>query len=86
MGLINTPYRLIVEYLVSVVGALRFQAIRLTLRPHLVEMRPPVGLPPVGATLEGTVVRIDPTGLLLTVSDLASTRERHGDIRGTTVV
>ncbi|CAM9504306.1 unnamed protein product, partial [Ectocarpus fasciculatus] len=44
------------------------KAIRLTLRPHLMEMRPPSGLPPTGALLEGEVVRVDPAlGLLLTV-------------------
>lgn len=59
--------------IISVMGWLRFQAIRLTLRPHLVGMLPPVGLPSVGSSLEGTVVRIDPTGLLLTVRNLAST-------------
>lgn len=45
------------------------QAIRLTLRPHLLEMRAPSGLPPTGALLDGEVVRIDPAlGLLLKVS------------------
>eukprot|EP00903_Cladosiphon_okamuranus_P010099 g9564.t2 len=44
------------------------KAIRLTLRPHLLEMRPPSGLPPTGALLEGEVVRVDPSlGLLLRV-------------------
>lgn len=44
------------------------KAIRLTLRPHLVGMRAPSGLPPTGALLEGEVVRVDPAlGLLLRV-------------------
>lgn len=44
------------------------KAIRLTLRPHLLEMRPPSGLPPTGALVEGEVVRVDPAlGLLLRV-------------------
>lgn len=44
------------------------KAIRLTLRPHLIEMRAPSGLPATGALLEGEVVRVDPgLGLLLTV-------------------
>lgn len=46
------------------------KAIRLTLRPHLMGMRAPSGLPPTGALLEGEVVRVDPAlGLLLTVRD-----------------
>lgn len=45
------------------------KAIRLTLRPHLLDMRAPTGLPATGALLEGEVVRVDPAlGLLLTVS------------------
>ncbi|CAM9794523.1 unnamed protein product, partial [Ectocarpus sp. 8 AP-2014] len=48
------------------------KAIRLTLRPHLMEMRAPSGLPPTGALLEGEVVRVDPAlGLLLTVPSTA---------------
>lgn len=44
------------------------QAIRLTLRPHLLKMRAPSGLPPTGALLSGEVVRVDPAlGLLLKV-------------------
>ncbi len=46
------------------------KAVRLTLRPHLLAMRPPSGLPPTGALLEGEVVRVDPAlGLLLKVRD-----------------
>lgn len=49
------------------------KAIRLTLRPHLVGMRAPSGLPPTGALLEGEVVRVDPAlGLLLRVRKLKS--------------
>ncbi|CAM9284587.1 unnamed protein product, partial [Ectocarpus sp. 12 AP-2014] len=52
------------------------KAIRLTLRPHLMKMRAPSGLPPTGALLEGEVVRVDPAlGLLLTVP---STEEEDG--------
>lgn len=44
------------------------KVIRLTLRPHLLEMRPPSALPPTGALLDGEVVRVDPNlGLLLRV-------------------
>ncbi|CAM9531056.1 unnamed protein product, partial [Hapterophycus canaliculatus] len=52
------------------------KAIRLTLRPHLLDMRAPSGLPAAGALLEGEVVRVDPAlGLLLRVP---STEEDDG--------
>ena len=53
------------------------KAIRLTLRPHLLEMRPPSGLPPTGALVEGEVVRVDPAlGLLLRVRDRTRSTEK----------
>lgn len=57
----NTPY-------VRIPCAVFEQAIRLTLRPHLLKMQGPSDLPPTGSILEGEVVRIDSgQGLLLKV-------------------
>ncbi|CAM9184247.1 unnamed protein product, partial [Phaeothamnion confervicola] len=50
------------------------KAVRLTLRPHLVAMHGPVGLPPVGSVVDGAVVlRVDPKlGLFLALPPASS--------------
>lgn len=46
------------------------QAIRLTMRPHLLALQRPSGLPPSRSLVKAKVLRIDPSrGLLLKVGD-----------------